>query len=122
MKKVIITISYYSYINLRQIIQGIEKICEKRDYVFISKNHIPPELILVPMLKNRNLFLYDAQKTFDGYPAIKDFKFEYYQIAALYHCLNDIADLPDNVKLIRMTCKEIIEDNTKVIIKSDFQK
>ena len=122
MKKHTIQLTYYEYMNLYQILHSVNHLLEKKRYVLQRTKNIPSDLVAVAMLHNRNLFLYDATKTYEKHGRKRDFKFETYQVAALKNLLDDTVDCPLALAYFKSRVAEIIKPFEYEQVQTDFQK
>ncbi len=122
MKQHIMTITYFEYLALYDVLLSVREKIENKRYVFNGTKSIPSELVAVSMLKNRYLFLYDAKKTYEHHPERKDFTFEIYQIAALNNMFDDFADCPLVLKAFHEKLKNIFKPYEYEIIQTEFQQ
>ena len=103
------SIGYYEYVNLYQILHSLKVVVEHKALVLNGTKQIPPELVAISLLKDRYLFKYDAEKTFEGYGMRKDFSLEIYQLAALAYTLEDMVELPQGLENLFERLKKVTE-------------
>jgi len=121
MKKIEIQILYHTYINLYQIVKGIEAILLKKGIKLTGTKCIQYDLITVNMLKNRYLFRYEPTKMYEGYPTLKWFSFEIFEAQSLNYSLDDVCDLPLNVQDFHKELKSALRSFIYEPPKTDFQ-
>lgn len=121
MKKHTLTLSYFEYMNLYQILHSFNHLLEKKRYVLQGTKNIPSDLVAVSMLHNRYLFLYDATKTYEKHGDKRDFSFETYQVAALKNLLDDSVDCPFVLQDFKKKLDAVIKPYEYEAIQTEFQ-
>jgi hypothetical protein len=121
MKKIEIQILYHTYVNLYQLLKGIEAILLKKGVKLSGTKCIPYDLVTVNMLKNRYLFRYEPTKMYYGYPITKWFAFEIFEAQAICYSLDDVSDLPLNVRDFHQEMKSALRSYVYEPPKTEFQ-
>lgn len=121
MKGKYFSIGYYEYSTLFQVLDSVRVLVESKVLVLNGTKQIPPELVAISLLKDRYLFLYDAQKTYEGYGMRKDFNLKIYQIAALAFTLENMVELPIGLENLAERLNKVIKPFTYEAVRSKFQ-
>lgn len=121
MKRHVITLTYFEYMNLYQILHSINSLLEKKRYVLQGTKNIPSDLVAVSMLHNRYLFMYDATKTFEKHGNRRDFQFETYQVAALKNILDDTVDWSIALEDFKGRISKVIKPYEYESVQTEFQ-
>jgi hypothetical protein len=119
--KLAISIRFRQYEAIRQLLEGQREINRKKTVLLSGTKSINPELIVVAMLQNRYLFLYDMEGMYKGYGQTRNFTFELHELAALSYFLSDCAGLPEQLLRLNEEIKAIIKPFEYNHHKSDFQ-
>lgn len=121
MKGKYFSIGYYEYVTLYQVLHSLKVVVENKALVLSGIKQIPPELVSISLLKDRYLFKYDAEKTYEGYGMRKDFSLEIYQLAALAYTLEDLVELPIGLNDLVVRLNKTIKPFTYEAVRSKFQ-
>ena len=112
------SIGYYEYLTLFQILHSLKVVVENK--VLNGTKQIPPELVAISLLKDRYLFLYLPEKTFEGYGMRKDFSLELYEIAALAYTLENMVELPIGLENLLDRLNKTLKPFTYEAVRSKF--
>lgn len=117
-----IKIKYYEYMNLYNVLHELREKTKNKVTILSGTKQIPPELIVVAMLKDRYLFLYDARKCYQEYGMEKEFTMEVYQVAALAYVLEQSVESKELFTELIELLNVVIKPFTFEYVRSEFQQ
>lgn len=120
MKKMTLQLSQIDFVNLKNLIAMLEQQYRKVQKKLNGTKLIDYHFILIPMLQDRYLFRYTAEKLI-GVPK-RIFSLEIYQAAALYYFLQDTDQLPEGIIKLKEDLKYQLHDYFHTTEKTAFQE
>lgn len=118
--KIIVEISIFQYINLRDLLLNQEAKIANKQVLFSGTRMIRYEYIVIAFLDDRYLFSPEPEK--QELSNKTAYKFKLYQAAALFYFLQDIHPLPSNLIEIKDYLARKLQPYMPDRKKSDFQK
>lgn len=121
--KISILIDYDQYQNIWQILNSLREILGKKAVLLNGTKSIPYNLVATELLDDRYSFLYPPDDAYKAHGDCKNISLSRAEIVALSYALDDVMDLPENVKdLNDLILKYWVKKWMSIVEKSDFEK